>query len=414
MKQALNSNIVLLFSSYYLKTIAYGIAYFASIALVMDISNNPVHVGMITMLETLPFMLFSAFAGVLADRCNRKALIIGSYLFLAVAISAASLAQTLWALYLLAFATGTAYSFSFPAKRALQPSLVEEKLYLELNSLDAMLKSIFQIIRPAFAGLVVAFFGVHQAFLLAGVLCIIAVVLMLPIHAPGPEKKPEPLEKQSRRKVGLHDFFEGVRLIRQEASLTYLIFVQLLVTFVMSMQAALTFLHVEAHFQGYGDTETIVGLLFSVTGIGGLLGAVFMRKMLGHIRMIPLFLLSLALDGFLVIIFAVSKDLIAVVAIWIFLGVIGTVNGIVTETVVQSTVDPAMRGRVYGILSTCSEPVSLLSTGVGTSLAALVGSKMVFLFAGASEVVVALFGRFLPSYHRLNQRMNQSDETQSK
>ncbi|KQL43972.1 hypothetical protein AN963_21215 [Brevibacillus choshinensis] len=52
------------------------------------------------------------------------------------------------------------------------------------------------------------------------------------------------------------------------------------VTFVLSMQAALTFLHVEEHFHGYGDTETIVCLMSSVTGNGGLLGAIFMKKCL--------------------------------------------------------------------------------------------------------------------------------------
>lgn len=413
MKQALNRNILLLFTGYYLKTIAYGIAYFASIALVMDLSGNPVHVGMISMLETLPFMLFSAFAGVLADRCNRKALIIGSYLLLGVVTSAAFFAESLWAIYLLAFLNGTAYAFSFPAKKAMQPTLVEEKLYLELNSLEAMLKNVFQIIRPAFAGLVVAYFGAHPAFLLAGVLCLVAAALMLPIHTPEPVNKPVQIEKQSPKNNGLHDFSEGLRLVRQEASLTYLILVQLLVTFVISMQAALTFLHVEEHFHGYGSTETLVGILFSVTGIGGLLGALLMKKMLGYIRMISLFLLSLALDGILVIIFAVSKDLYAVMAIWIFLGVVGTVNSIVTDTVIQKTVDPDMRGRVYGIVSTCSEPVSLLSSGVGTGLASLIGAKMVFLLAGASEVVVAGIGRCLPSYHRLNRSIDLSEEKRS-
>lgn len=410
MRQALNRNIVLLFAGYYLKTIAYGIAYFASIALVMEMSDHPLDVGIITMLETLPFMLFSAYAGVLADRCDRKMLIICSYLVLASAISIAFFAESLWSLNFLAFVTGTAYAFSFPAKKALQPSLVEERHYLELNSLEAMLKNIFQIIRPASAGIVVAFLGAHQAFLLAGALCLIAAVLMLPIHAPKSEEKPDQSENQARSSRGLYDFFEGVRLVGQEASLTYLILVQLLVTFVISMQAALTFLHVKEHFHGYGDTETIVGLLFSVTGIGGLLGAIFMNKMLAYIRMIPLFLLSLALDGVLVIIFAISKDLFAVFAIWVFLGVVGTVNSIVTDTVIQKTVKADMRGRVYGIVSTCSEPVSLLSSGVGTSLAALVGAKMVFLLAGASEAVVAVIGRLLPSYHRLNQTINQSDE----
>lgn len=412
MKQVLNKNILLLFSGYYLKTIGYGIAYFASIALVMDLSDNPLHVGIVAMLETLPFMLFSAFAGVLADRYNRKALIIGSYLFLACATSAAFFAESLWAVYLLAFVVGTAYAFSFPAKKALQPVLVEEKLYLELNSLEAMLKNIFQIIRPAFAGFVVAFLGAHQAFLLAGVLCLISAVLMLPIHAPEPDNMQRRIEKQSPRNNGLHDFFEGIRLVRQEGSLTYLILVQLLVTFVISMQAALTFLYVEEYFQEYGDTETIVGLLFSVTGIGGLLGALFMNRMLVYIRMIPLFLLSLAMDGFLVILFTLSKNLILVLAIWIFLGIVGTINSIVTDTVIQKTVNPDMRGRVYGIISTCSEPVSLFSSGMGTSLAALIGPKMVFLLAGASEAVVAVIGRLLPSYHQLNRSMNLSEEKQ--
>lgn len=412
MKQALNKNILLLFSAYYLKTIANGITYFGSIALVMKLSDNPLHIGIVTMLDTVPYILFSAFAGVLADKYDRKTIISVSYLLAAGTLCALYFAESLWSVYLWSFFSAMAFSIAFPAKRALQPALVDEADYLAVNSFDTMLKSIFQIVRPAFSALVVAFFGPQVAFLLAGAFCVTAALLMVPIQTPEPiaetTEAGEDLQKSSGN--GFQQLIDGIRFIRQEGALTYLILVQLLVTLVISMQGTLTFLHVKQYFAPHGDTETIVGLLFSVTGIGGLLGAFYMNKLLRFISMIPLFLLTLALDGVLVVIFALSKNLIVVFGIWIFLGVVGAVNNIVSETVIQKTVEPDMRGRVYGILSTCNEPISLLSTGVGTGLATLIGVKAVFLLAGAAEAVVAIVGRYLPAYDQLQHRMSISEE----
>lgn len=83
----------------------------------------------------------------------------------------------------------------------------------------------------------------------------------------------------------------------------------------------------------YGQTETIVGYLFSAIGVGGLLGALLMRVCLRYMRMIPLFLLTLLIDGGLVVVFAFSTNLYVVVALWLIFGITATMNTIVTETI---------------------------------------------------------------------------------
>lgn len=145
----------------------------------------------------------------------------------------------------------------------------------------------------------------------------------------------------------------------------------------------------------YGQTETIVGYLFSAIGVGGLLGALLMRVCLRYMRMIPLFLLTLLLDGGLVVVFAFRTNLYVVVALWLIFGITATMNTIVTETIIQQTIEPSLRGRVYGIFSTVNEPISLLSTGIGTSLASVIGAKLVFASVGILEAVVAAAGRLL-------------------
>ncbi len=409
MKHIATKNVLYLFSGYYLETIAGGITFFAAISLVMDLSDNPLHVGLIAMIETMALLLFSALAGIAADRYNRKAVLFLAYTVLGISTTLLYFAESLWSIYLLVFINGTGYSFIGPAKRAIQPTLVKPEHYLDVNSFDAMWRSTLQILRPMLSALTVAMLGKHAAFLIAGVISIVSAVILLGLRIPKLPGAAEQHERAPHRKNGLQELVDGARFVARESSLTYLIIVQLLFTFVISMQGTLTFLHVKENLSQYGETEQIVGYLFSAVGIGGLLGAFFLKHLLKYIGMIPLFLLTLALDGLLVILFALSTNLYLILFIWIFFGVVGSMNTIVTETIIQRTVQAEMRGRVYGIISTFNEPISLLSTGLGTSLAGLIGAKFVFLCAGLSEGIVAVIGRCLPTYGRMNQQLHAAE-----
>ncbi|MGC5327937.1 MFS transporter [Brevibacillus sp. SYSU BS000544] len=417
MKKALTKPFAILLSGVYLENVAMMITWFATISLVMKISDNPLHVGMITMLETASLMLCSAFAGVMADRFDRKKIIVCSFLGMGVVTSALFFADSLWKIYTLAMVNGILFALYLPAKRALQPTLVNKEHYVDANSFDAMLRNILLIARPPGAAFVVSFFGANQAFLLAGVCTFAAAMIILAL----PVTKQARMERESDESVGelsttkpknsgLHELVEGIRTIRQDASLSYLVIVSVLVTFVFAMQGTLTFIHVEENLSQYGQTETIVGFLFSAVGAGGLVGAFLMRTALKYIQMIPLFLITLFLDGLLVIVFAFSTNLMLDLVLWVIFGVTATMNTIITDTIIQQTVETDMRGRVYGLLSTVNEPVSLLSTGVGTSMAGIIGAKFVFASVGLLETVVAIIGRCLPSYKQMNQPTIQSKQ----
>lgn len=396
MKATLTKPFITLISGVYLESTAKTITYFGTVSLVMSISDNPLHVGILTMLETLAMIACSAIAGIMADRFDRKRIIFCSFLASGFCTAALFLAHALWQIYLFELLNGIAFAMYVPAKKALQPTLVAEAHYVEANSIDAMLRNITMIVRPPIAAFIIAFCGANNAFLLAGMITFAAAGIILCVRVPEqPQRSQLPKPSGRNSLTGWQELLAGWKTIRHDASLTYLVIVSMLVTFVFAMQGTLTFIHVKQNLSHYGQTETIVGYLFSAIGVGGLLGALLMRVCLRYMRMIPLFLLTLLLDGGLVVVFAFSTNLYVVVALWLIFGITATMNTIVTETIIQQTVEPSLRGRVYGIFSTVNEPISLLSTGIGTSLASVIGAKLVFASVGILEAVVAAAGRLL-------------------
>ncbi|RNB79601.1 MFS transporter [Brevibacillus fluminis] len=396
MKNGLTKPFILLTSGVYVESTAKTITYFGTISLVMSLSDNPFHVGILTMLETIAMIACSAIAGILADRFDRKTIILTSFLASGLCTTALYFAHALWQIYLLELFNGIAFAMYLPARKALQPSLVAEVHFVDANSFDSMLRNITLIARPPIAAFLIALLGANHAFLIAGALTIAATMIVWFVRTPTRTKQPHK-PSESDTSTGWQELLVGWKTIRQDAALTYLVIVSMLVTFVFAMQGTLLFIHVKQNLSHYGQTEAIVGYLFSAIGAGGLAGALLVRACLRYIRILPLFLLTLLIDGMLVIVFAFSTNLYVVVSLWLIFGITATMNTIVTDTIIQQTVQPSLRGRVYGIFSTVNEPISLLSTGIGTSMAGIIGAKLVFASVGALETFVAAAGRMLHS-----------------
>lgn len=158
--------------------------------LVLDLSHNsPGALGVVTALQFLPVMLLTLWAGKLADRFDKRTLLIISNAAFAItaivfAILVASGAVVLWHVFLFAGLLGLANAVETPVRQAFVSELVEKPLLPNALSLSAATFNTARIGGPALAGVALAIFGTGPVFLIATVLAI-APVFSYRLMRPG-------------------------------------------------------------------------------------------------------------------------------------------------------------------------------------------------------------------------------------
>ncbi|WP_157729605.1 MFS transporter [Tumebacillus algifaecis] len=399
-----NRNFTTYLSTYYLGGFSNFVQMFAIWSQVLRLSgHDPVALGIATMLEILPGILISPWAGLLADRMSKRTLLIICYILRAGTLFLMFLSTELWHLYLLAAIHSTFVSFGEPPHRAFLPLLVKSDQYVAMNSLLATMNNLWQIFRPALGGWVVFSFGSQTAFLVGMTLYLLAPLLLLLVKVHDRAANRSKAERSNSSMW--QEVREGVAYIRTEPILIYLFVFMMLFTLCMGTQGTLTMLFVGQHLVPEDQASGAVGLLFSALGIGGLVGAFLTTLLVKRLPMLLLLFASLALDGVAVVVFAMSDTMTVAITCFAFFGIIGSVNQIVQDTLIQTIVPEHMRGRVYGAFGPITGPLSLLSVGAGTSLAAAIGTRAVFVICGVMEIGAVGICRLLPSYKQVRESL---------
>lgn len=391
-----NRNFMLITAGETVSQFGSQLSYIARMALVLNMTGRALDLGTVTILSTLPSIIFGPVAGWLADRLPRRSIAVVSNVLLAAITLLFTRASTLWAVYGLAFSAAVVSSFFLPAKQAMVPSLVERDELVEMNTFNVSIQNIVQIAAPAAGGLIVAGLGFAGAFCIDAATFVFAAIMTYLVKY---RQKTGKQASDGRRPRFREELAAGIRFIWNNTSLRYVFTFDLFLTLVMSMQGVMTFLYVQNYLGG--PVAGRVGLLFSVLGIGAVIGSVATGWLLKRMGKIPLLLAALTFDGTIVMLFSQTSSFPLALFWFTLLGVILTVFGVTTGTVVQQETPEEMRGRVYGIRGPLLNPVQLLSIGGGTALAAWIGARWVFFGAGMGEVLLALGGRMSRSYDKV-------------
>ncbi|WP_165898494.1 MFS transporter [Tumebacillus sp. BK434] len=399
-----NRNFTAYITSYYVGGFANFVQMFAIWAQALRLSGqDPLALGIVTMMEILPGILISPWAGLLADRMSKRTLLFICYTLRAGTLLLMFFSSELWHLYLLAGLHSTFVAFGEPPHRAFLPLLVRPEQYVSMNSLIATMNNIWQIFRPAIGGWVVFTFGSQTAFLVGMGMYLLAPLLLtlVKVHDSAAHRTREERERSSM----WQEVREGVAYIRTEPILVYLFVFMMLFTLCMGTQGTLTMLFVGQHLVPEEQASGAVGLLFSALGIGGLVGAFLTTLLVKRLPLLLLLFTSLAFDGVMVVIFAMCDTMTVAITCFAFFGIIGSVNQIVQDTLIQTIVPEHLRGRVYGAFGPITGPLSLLSVGAGTSLASVIGTRAVFMICGVMEIGAVGICRMLPSYKQVRESL---------
>ena len=356
-----------------------AVSMIALVVLVVEISGSASAVGGVLVARLLP-TLASPVAGVLADRLDRRAILVASDLARAVLVLGMVFTRDLAIIYVLVFLMGLARTFFNPTIRAAFPSVVGEGDLTRANALISGTFSTSIMVGPALGGLLVATIGVDAAFVVDAVTYLVSAFLLYRIHLPLPrhEDAEEGLIRELRSGF---DYLVGARV-----PLAIVVGAFLTILTINATIPAEVFLAKET----FGAGDVGYGLLVSLWGGGMVLGSALMAILNDRVNLLSLYLLSvfggaLALAGTGLspaFVFA----LIALTAEGVFTGI----DNVTTDTILQERVPDAFLGRVFSVRFLSYSVGEALAYPLGGLLVDTNGPRFTYVLAGVATAIVGL------------------------
>ena len=340
--------------------------------------------GLTAFLNGLPILMLSMVGGVLADRMDRRYLLIGSQVLqMTAAFSLAVLffleRIEVWHILAAAFLAGLGQAFGGPAYQALTPSLVPKR---HLPNAIALLSIQFNLAgtlgRPIGGG-VFKYFSPAMCFFVNGLSFLAVIVSLLVIRVP--------VVRASGQKNIFRSLFEGLRAVRASTKLRSLMLLGVVTAFCGIPVNLLLPVYARDVFgldaEGYGA-------MGAVLAVGAVLGALAVASLGNAPRKGRNSLNMQVLLGVTIVGFAVSTSLWAAMPLLLIYG--GAILAVFTmvTSLVQLNVTEEMRGRIMSVHNTAFRGVMPLSNITCGFVAEKIGAGKVLISSGVVLILVAL------------------------
>ena len=361
----------------------------AEIWLVLELTGSGLAVGLTTASQFAPILLFGAYGGLLADRFDKRRLLMATQATMAIPALilfglAVTGAVTVWMVVALAFVRGTVNALDNPARQSFVIEMVGPERVVNAVSLNSVIVHCARMAGPAIAGLLIATVGVEPCFL-ANTISFAAMLAALALMAPAELSTPPPATREPR------PLRAALRYVVRTPSLSIPLAMMALVgTLSFNFQVLLPLL---ARFSFDGGPQTF-GLLVTAMGIGSLAGALVSGAR-GRVSPGLLIGSSLAFGAFTVLA-ALAPTLPLVVAALMLVGAASVTFAAGVNSSLQLAVEPEMRGRVmalYSVVFLGSTPIGAPIAGALSQLAGpraglMLGAVAAITAAGAAYLVL--------------------------
>jgi predicted MFS family arabinose efflux permease len=328
--------------------------------LVLDITKSPFLLGLDAFLGDIPIFLFSLVGGVIADRMDRRRLLLISQVIQMVsALTLSFLIAThriqIWHILLSSFIVGTAQSFGGPAYSALVPSLVEKEDLPNAIALNSIQFNLARVIGPVLGGLALRYAGSAWCFGLNSLSFVAVMISLLRLHINF-----KPPHTGDSILTGMK---QGIGFIRKQGAMETLV----LIAFCMTALAIpmITFLPVFAK-NVFHQNEMTYSLFLVASGLGSITGALTVASLgnihnKGRIALTMLMALGGGITGF-----SISHSLAASCVLLFVSGAFMMCAFAMISSLVQLITPNDMRGRVmsvYNVAFRGGMPFGSVTTG---------------------------------------------------
>lgn len=361
-------NFLILWSSQAVSTLGSAMTSFALIIWVYQHEGTAMSVALLSVCTYLPSVLLCFAAGALADKWDKKRVMLLSDLIAAggtVAVLLLSEANSLqiWHLYIVNFLISLMNAFQNPASYVATSLLLPKEQYTRAGGLQALSGSLVSILTPALAAAVLALGGLRTVLLIDLVSFSVAfLTLLFVIHLPEIER-----EKSQARQPIRQSLMEGFGFLQEHKALMHMIVFFSFINLLAFMGGGGGMLSVLV-LSRTGGNQTALGFVMSAVGLGTLLGSVLVTLLPQAKNRVRIVFLSCAVA------FLLCDPLLAIgrtVTVWIIAAFMGNLplpflNANLTA-VMRTQVPLAMQGRVFSARDTlqyATIPLGLFLGGV--------------------------------------------------
>ena len=311
---------------------------FAQQWLILTLTGSAFFLGLDTFLGELPLLLFTLIGGVIADRHDRRYLLIASQslqMVCALTLTALVFFDVVEVRYVLvlSFLTGVAQAFGGPAFQSMIPSLVPRETLPNAVALNSIQFNLAQMIGPLIGGVVLVTLGMVACFGLNGLSYLVVIVVLALMRLP--------LPKTATRQKILVELKGGLSYVRNEGALSALV--------VLAMATTLLGLPVRAFLPIFAEDAAHLSRMMTALGGGAVVGALTIAWLgqFAHMGR-TLLIVQLVFSG-LVVVFAVLPITSASYLVLFLIGVALLMIVALANSLVQLTIPNELRGRVLSI-----------------------------------------------------------------
>jgi MFS family permease len=361
--------------------------------MVYDMTGSVFYLGLVGFAGQIPTFVLAPFAGVIIDRWNKYTiLIITQILAMLQAFVLVFLVYNksieVWHVVVLSVFLGSINAFDMPVRQSFLVELIEKKEDLgNAIALNSSMVNSARLIGPSIAGILISLTGEGVCFLVNAISYLFVIYFLFRMKIPVRKVK-------AKASQALHGFKEGFSYTFGFAPIKAIILLLALVSLMGMPYTVLMPVYAKAILHGGSHT---FGFLIGASGVGALIGAIYMASRKSVVGLESLIPLLSALFGVGLILIAFSHTFLLSMFLMIFVGLGMIMQMITSNTILQTIVDDDKRGRVMSFYTMAFMGTAPFGSLLAGSLASKIGVPDTFIIGGVSCIIgAAIFARKLP------------------
>ncbi|MCC3154793.1 MFS transporter [Hymenobacter sp. BT770] len=292
-------------------------------------------------LRVTAFVLLAPLAGLLADRLNRKTIMVTADIVRMVIIGLLPFVTEVWQVYVLMFTVNAFTAFFTPTFQATLPAVTTADEMPQALSLSSATNELLGVLGPGIAGAVAAFLGTRDIFYIDAATFLISGILIFTLPA---RLRNEEASVNDDERVTVAAVLEGTRLLWRNAVMRYALLLEL----VAAVSGALILVNTVGLVRGQLHLpEAQYGWVMAAFGIGATAAALLAGALTRRIAHTTFLILGAVLTS-LAVLPANHAGLWPLMGLWLLAGAGQNAVNLATQTLIAEQTDTAHQGRVYG------------------------------------------------------------------
>ncbi len=360
--------------------------------IIYTLTHSTFILGVAAFAFLFPSFVLSVVGGVVSDRYNRYKVLLWTQV--ASMIQAVLMAvmillnyYSVWGIIVLGIILGIINAFDVPARQSLVYEMVDDKDHLaNALALNSSMVTLTRIIGPAIAGLVLVKFGDSVCFVLNALSFVAVLISLLQMRMPDYLSKPHPKKASQELK-------EGLAYLKQTPSIRYVLMMLTLISLFSLPFANLIPIYADQVFHGTAKT---FGVIEGVIGAGSFVAAIFLASQKPGTNLKKILAINTLVLGVGLVLLAHETNYLLFLMFCVMAGYGWMSQITISNTIVQTTVIPSMRGRVVSFYAMAVFGMMPLGGLLIGSVSHVIGTPDTVFVEGVIAIIIGLFHvRFL-------------------